>query len=73
MSNMAIRKCTKCDKDWFRRVYETDYCEEHANEVEKNYRRNYRRSSIFNKIVKIVGFSVALIVGLIFISQYLIG
>ena len=70
---MTMRKCIKCDKDCFRRVHREYYCEEHANEAEKNYQQSYRRSAIFNKIVKIVGFSVALIVGLIFISQYLIG
>ena len=68
-----MRKCIKCDKDCFRRVHREYYCEEHANEAEKKYQQSYRRSAIFNKIVKIVGFSVALIVGLIFISQYLIG
>ena len=70
---MTIRKCVKCDKDWSRKILNVDYCEEHANESEKNYQQSYRRSAIFNKIVKIVGFSVALIAGLIFISQYLIG
>jgi len=70
---MTMRKCIKCDKDGFRRVHREYYCEEHVNEAEKKYQQSYRRSAIFNKIVKIVGFSVALIVGLIFISQYLIG
>jgi len=70
---MTIRKCVKCDKDWSRKVSKVDYCEEHANEAEKNYQQSYRRSAIFNKIVKIVGFSVALIVGLIVISEYLKG
>ena len=70
---MTITKCEKCDKDWDRHVNSIPYCEEHAKEVEKTFRQNYRRSAIFNKIVKIVGFSVALIVGLIVISEYLRG
>ena len=68
---MTVPKCEKCDKDWYRRVHGIEYCEVHANEVEKTNRRNALFESKVRTMAIITGGLIAGFAGLIYIYQFI--